>query len=63
MSDKEKKHKHQKEDKHTDKHSLDDELERLQQELVKLLEWVKIKKLKVVVLVEGTRCSRERWRN
>jgi len=36
-----------------EKKSLEKELERLQLELVKLLEWIKFKKLKVVVLFEG----------
>ena len=36
-----------------EKKSLEKELERLQLELVKLLEWIKYKKLKVVVLFEG----------
>ena len=36
-----------------EKRSLEKELERLQLELVKLLEWIKFKKLKVVVLFEG----------
>ena len=36
-----------------EKKNLEKELERLQLELVKLLEWIKYKKLKVVVLFEG----------
>ena len=36
-----------------EKKSLEKELERLQLELVKLLEWIKVKKLKVVILFEG----------
>ena len=36
-----------------EKKNLEKELERLQLELVKLLEWIKFKKLKVVVLFEG----------
>ncbi len=51
---------HEHKDKHAsnDKEKLDKkvyehELEKLQQELVKLLEWIKFKKLKVVVIFEG----------
>ena len=36
-----------------EKKLLEKELERLQLELVKLLEWIKVKKLKVVVIFEG----------
>ena len=36
-----------------EKKRLEKELERLQLELVKLLEWIKVKKLKVVILFEG----------
>jgi polyphosphate kinase len=36
-----------------DKNFYEDELEKLQLELVKLLEWIKLNKLKVVVLFEG----------
>jgi polyphosphate kinase len=36
-----------------DKKVYENELEKLQQELVKLLEWIKFKKLKVVILFEG----------
>jgi polyphosphate kinase 2 len=49
-----KKEKHQEEElSKDDKKKLEKELNNLQQELVKLLEWIKFKKLKVVVLFEG----------
>ena len=36
-----------------EKKKMEKELERLQLELVKLLEWIKLKRLKVVILFEG----------
>ena len=39
------------------------ELFRLQHELVRLQDWVQHKKLKVVVIFEGPRFSRQGWRN
>jgi polyphosphate kinase 2 len=49
-----KKAKHQSKDKHAiDKNTYEKELWKLQMELVKLLEWIKSKKLKVIVLFEG----------
>lgn len=48
-----KKHKHHDEHEKMDKKELEKELEKLQMELVKLLEWIKLQKLKVVVLFEG----------
>ena len=52
--DEEDKHKHHNKDKkNLDKKEYEKELERLQLELVELLEWIKLKKLKVVVLFEG----------
>jgi polyphosphate kinase 2 len=55
MSDKhKKKEKHQVEERmKLDNKFYEEELEKLQMELVKLLEWIKFKKLKVVVLFEG----------
>ena len=53
MSHEEKNHSQIYGDKSQDKKFLDDELERLQMELVKLLEWIKFRKLKVVILFEG----------
>lgn len=55
MGEKHKKHKenHHNTGEKLDKKELEKELERLQLELVKMLEWIKTKKLKVVVLFEG----------
>lgn len=53
MGHKEKKHEHKQGEVQTNKKFYDKELERLQMELVKMLEWIKYKKLKVVVLFEG----------
>jgi len=46
-------HKQEKESPELDSKFYDNELEKLQLELVKLLEWIKLKKLKVIVLFEG----------
>jgi polyphosphate kinase 2 len=53
MSHKEKKHEHSHDEAQHDKKFYENELERLQMELVKMLEWIKYKKLKVVILFEG----------
>jgi polyphosphate kinase 2 len=55
MGDKKKKkeHKNSENSRELDNKFYENELERLQLELVKLLEWIKVKKLKVVVLFEG----------
>jgi polyphosphate kinase 2 len=53
MGNKEKKKNKSEEKQELDKKFYEKELERLQLELVKLLEWIKVNKLKVVVLFEG----------
>jgi polyphosphate kinase 2 len=54
MGDKHKKDKHDSTEKDTvEKKKLEKELEKLQMELAKMLEWIKFKKLKVVILFEG----------
>lgn len=53
MSQKEKKHDHGQDEAKQDKKFYENELEHLQMELVKMLEWIKYKKQKVVILFEG----------
>ena len=45
-------------DGHLKEEVYDKHMSKLQVELVKLQEWIKLKGLKVVVIFEGTRCCR-----